>query len=177
MAPSDAGSAALDALLDRHGNLVRLVGHRTHLDEADLDEVVQDVRIRLWRANPDVRTLAETSATYLYRTAMSAAVDLLRRRRRREADPIPEDGLVDEKSQAGQAAEVADVSRAIYAGVGGLIDSRRPVVRMYLAGYDRAQIASVLGWTEAKTRNLLYRGLADLRSTLQAAGFGPEGSS
>ena len=36
------------------------------------------------------------------------------------------------------------------------------------------EIAALLGWSEAKTRNLLYRGLADLRSALAARGIGPE---
>jgi len=53
-------------------------------------------------------------------------------------------------------------------------ESRRPAVRMYLAGYSREDIAELMGWTEAKTRNLLYRGLADLRELLLARGIGPE---
>ncbi len=51
---------------------------------------------------------------------------------------------------------------------------RRSVVRMYLTGYDREEIADLLGWTEPKTRNLLYRGLADLREILTEMGIGPE---
>jgi hypothetical protein len=31
-----------------------------------------------------------------------------------------------------------------------------------------------MGWTEPKTRNLLYRGLADLRERLTSMGIGPE---
>jgi hypothetical protein len=31
-----------------------------------------------------------------------------------------------------------------------------------------------MGWTEAKARNLLYRGLADLRHRLEDAGVSPE---
>ena len=52
--------------------------------------------------------------------------------------------------------------------------SRRPPVRMHLAGYPREEIAKLMGWTEAKTRNLLYRGLADLRERLTAEGIGWE---
>jgi RNA polymerase sigma-70 factor (ECF subfamily) len=44
---------------------------------------------------------------------------------------------------------------------------------MYLAGYDSAEITQLMGWSEAKTRNLLYRGLADLRALLSAKGVGP----
>jgi DNA-directed RNA polymerase specialized sigma24 family protein len=42
-----------------------------------------------------------------------------------------------------------------------------------LAGYDRREIAGVLGATEGKVRNLLSRGLADLRSLLDEEGIGP----
>jgi RNA polymerase sigma-70 factor (ECF subfamily) len=49
--------------------------------------------------------------------------------------------------------------------------SRRPVVRMYLAGYGTTEIGELLGWTEAKARNLVYRGLADLRSRLRDMGI------
>jgi RNA polymerase sigma-70 factor (ECF subfamily) len=48
---------------------------------------------------------------------------------------------------------------------------------MHLAGYERHEIAELLGWTEAKTRNLLYRGLADLRQVLDSWGIGPGGNS
>jgi RNA polymerase sigma-70 factor (ECF subfamily) len=54
-----------------------------------------------------------------------------------------------------------------------LAESRRAVVRMHLAGYERHEIGDLLGWTEAKTRNLLYRGLADLREILESWGIGP----
>jgi len=42
---------------------------------------------------------------------------------------------------------------------------------MHLAGYEREEIAALLGWTEAKTRNLLYRGLAELREVLTGRGI------
>jgi len=59
-----------------------------------------------------------------------------------------------------------DVARA----VDDIVPSRRAVVRMYLGGYAREEIATLMGWSEAKTRNLLYRGLADLRERLVTMG-------
>ena len=46
------------------------------------------------------------------------------------------------------------------------VPNRRVVVRMSLAGYDRQQIAVRLGWSDAKVRNLLSRGMDDLRAQL-----------
>jgi RNA polymerase sigma-70 factor (ECF subfamily) len=45
---------------------------------------------------------------------------------------------------------------------------------MYLAGYSGEEVANVMGWSEAKTRNLLYRGLGDLRERLRELGIGWE---
>jgi RNA polymerase sigma-70 factor (ECF subfamily) len=41
---------------------------------------------------------------------------------------------------------------------------------MHLMGHTREEIAELMGWTDAKTRNLLYRGMADLRERLLAEG-------
>ena len=39
---------------------------------------------------------------------------------------------------------------------------------------SREEIARLLGWSEPKTRNLLYRGMDDLRARLTARGIGTE---
>jgi RNA polymerase sigma-70 factor (ECF subfamily) len=65
----------------------------------------------------------------------------------------------------------------VHRAVGLLSESRRAVVRMHLAGYERHEIADLLGWTEPKTRNLLYRGLSDLRQILESWGIRPGGTT
>ncbi len=51
--------------------------------------------------------------------------------------------------------------------VEGLIDSRRQVVKLYLMNLSIQEISGYLKWTQDKTRNLLYRGLADLKESLK----------
>ena len=81
------------------------------------------------------------------------------------AEPTP--GPHEELEGSEVAAQVAQAIETIPA-------SRRPVVRMYLTGHPREEIAELMGWTEGKTRNLLYRGLADLRERLTEMGVGWE---
>jgi RNA polymerase sigma-70 factor (ECF subfamily) len=47
-----------------------------------------------------------------------------------------------------------------------LIDSRRQVIKLYLLNLSIQEIASYLNWSQDKTRNLLYRGLVDLKDLL-----------
>jgi RNA polymerase sigma factor (sigma-70 family) len=174
----DDVSAALEGALANFGTMVRRVGWRHRLSDADVDELVQDVRIRLWRARADGEQIRTVTSSYVYRTAVSAALDLLRRRRAHHAEPLEPDDEPGEASRTpepvGPAEELAEseLAEEIARAVDTIAPARRPVVRMHLAGYPREEIAAMLGWTEAKTRNLLYRGLADLRERLSARGIG-----
>ena len=183
----DDVSAALEGALTSFGTMVRRVGWRHRLSDADVDELVQDVRIRLWRARGGgaggSEQIRDVTSSYVYRTAVSAALDLLRRRRAHHAEPLEPDDEPGEATRVsepvGPAEELAqsELAEEIARAVETIAPARRPVVRMHLAGYPREEIAAMLGWTEAKTRNLLYRGLADLRERLTARGIGWERAS
>jgi RNA polymerase sigma-70 factor (ECF subfamily) len=162
----------LERVVAEFAAMVRRVGRRYRLSDADLEDVLQEVRIRLWRAG---EKQVELSASYVYRTSMSAAIDLLRRLRARGADRTV--GLEQVEEPAAPAADpsvsveeqqlAAQVARAVEA----ITPSRRAVVRMVLAGHSREEVAELMGWTEAKTRNLLYRGLGELRERLLEMGI------
>jgi RNA polymerase sigma-70 factor (ECF subfamily) len=174
--PIDRVSASLEALVERFGRMVRRVGFDHGLTEADVDEVMQEVRIRIWKARP--HEVEQLKAAYVHRTAVSAALDIVRRRRsfnRLVDSELSQDAPAssDTASDAQRSLEVAELEMHVARAVDTLAASRRPVVRMFLQGYSREEIAGLLGWSEAKTRNLLYRGLADLRARLAMAGVGP----
>lgn len=176
---SDPLSPAIESILTRFGGMVRRVGLRHGLSDRDVDEVFQEVRIRLWRARGEqCEQISSVGSSYLYRTAVSASLDVIRRHRRAREEAIDAKG--DDASYAapvGPEDELAEseLARQVARAIDTITESRRPVVRMYLAGYTREEIASLLGWSEAKTRNLLYRGLSDLRERLTAQGIGPKG--
>ncbi|HEY0972660.1 MAG TPA: sigma-70 family RNA polymerase sigma factor [Gemmatimonadales bacterium] len=171
-------SSALEEALAGYMALIRRVGWQHRLAGADLDELTQDVRIRIWRARGESEQIRPVTSSYMYRTAVSAALDLLRRRRAGRSVAVEPDVLqarADAVSVAvGPADDLAEseLAEQVARAVDTIAPARRPVVRMHLAGYSREEIAGLLGWTEAKTRNLLYRGLADLRERLGAQGIG-----
>lgn len=173
-------SGAVAGALQRFRGVFEHVARRFRLDPADRDELLQEVRIRLWHAEERGESVATVPASYLWRTAESAAIDIFRRRRTRtRREERLSSGAYERPSlqaePADHRADRAELYAALDAALAELAESRRVVVRMHLAGYPREEIASSLGWTEAKTRNLLYRGLDDLREALRARGIGPEG--
>ena len=155
---SDAASAALNSVLTRFEGVVRTIAARYRLPPADRDDLVQEVRVRLWRAL-EVERIESVPASYLYRTASSAALALIRRRRTTREDPLDDLGptdlsLADSAARADERAELSDLAFRISQAIEEIPETRRAAVRMYLAGYGSGEIGELMGWTEAKARNL-----------------------
>jgi RNA polymerase sigma-70 factor (ECF subfamily) len=180
MGGADTISVALERVMLRFGRMLRAVGRRRGLSESEIDELTQEVRVRLWRALADSEKIRSVRTSYVYRAAMSAALDMVRRRRARPEESLevarPRKGLAVETMASGgpdRDVERRELAERIDRAVGELPEPRDVVVRLYLSGYDRFEIAKLLGWTEPKVRNLMYRGLADLRALLVQEGIGP----
>jgi RNA polymerase sigma-70 factor (ECF subfamily) len=157
------------------------VSHGHDLDAADVDAILQEVRVRLWQSQASPETIRGLGASYVYRTATSAAVDILRRRRAARTgveavSDVSESMAGGERGPVGEL-EGQELEQQVFAAVGRLPDDRRAVVRMYLAGYGRQEIADALHWSETRVRNLLHRGLVELRSLLVQQGIGPEAAA
>jgi len=175
-------SPALEGIVSRFAGMLARVGARYRLSAIDQDELVQEVRIRLWRSRATGELISLLGASYLYRTAVTAALVVIRRRRMKTSGrdeslddsahlPLTLSGGVMTPDDELASHELAvEVDRALTT----LPATRAPVVRLYLSGYSREEISELYGWSEGKTRNLLYRGLADLREALAQRGIGPE---
>ncbi len=103
------------------------------------------------------------------------------RSRRRKGAPGPDSAQLLEGTVALNAPDTELMDREgaarILAAVEDMPQARRTAVKLYLAGYRREEIARMLQWSEARTRNLIYRGLDELRDRLTALGLAPEGST
>jgi RNA polymerase sigma factor (sigma-70 family) len=155
-------SIRIEALVDRWGGVIQKAARQYGLSSSDLDEVTQDVRVRLWNLIERDGIGADINATYAWRAASSAAIDLVRRDRLNrgaltvaiESAPIP------------QAPDDTDLLARLDEALRSLQPSRRVAVRLHLDGSSLSEIATILGWTHAQARNQVYRGLADLKRIL-----------
>ncbi|MFN7947756.1 MAG: RNA polymerase sigma factor [Blastocatellia bacterium] len=147
------------------------------------DEIEQEARLRLWRALESEREIRDLSS-YLYRVAVTATLDAVRKvRRKREEQLLSEGDEAGESSipphhlmtDPGQApdreAERQQIVSKIREAMAGLPENRRTAVGLYLEGLTTPEIAELLGWSEPKARNLVYRGLSDIRQFLKEAGI------
>jgi RNA polymerase sigma-70 factor (ECF subfamily) len=110
--------------------------------------------------------------TWAHRVATNACLDELRRRRRRDAEHLPDDDPHDPRPtpDTGPDVEGSVGDRlAVDAALGALPEEfRAPVVLRDVAGHDYAEIAEILGIPAGTVRSRIARGRARLADLLGA---------
>ncbi len=146
------------------------------------DDIEQEARLRLWRALQDEREVTNY-ASYLYRIAATATIDALRRVQARHEEQL--EILIDQRTDDGdimlapapvkdspeRLAESREAVDKVMSAVAKLPDAQRRAVGMYLQGMTSQDVADLMGWSEPKSRNLVYRGLKELRKSLREEGI------
>lgn len=158
-----------EAMIATHGPLVRRTARRfgrgAGADTAD--DIAQDVYLAVWQ---QVRrgVAIEFPTTYLYRTTMRAAL----RAARRDAREVAGDEVLAAAPAAGPSPEDVARRRQARARVSGALRrlprERRLAAVQHLAGRSVAELMAETGWSYQKARNLVARGVGDLRRTLAA---------
>ena len=175
----------LNALLAEFGALLHASVARVCRPSTGIlpEEVEQEARIRLWKALEGEREIRHP-ASYVVRVATTAAIDAMRRVRARREEPLQMSGpsedsgavaagpvlRADGPSPEDEAAG-AEIGRRVERALTGLAPDRSTAVRLHLQGFTPDEIARLLAWTEPRARNLLYRGLGDLRLALAREGI------
>jgi RNA polymerase sigma-70 factor (ECF subfamily) len=68
-------------------------------------------------------------------------------------------------------AEREELLSKVEEAMARLPESRRLAVGLHLQGMTTDEIGDLMGWSEPKARNLVYRGLKDLRGKLRSEGI------
>lgn len=152
---------ALEALLERHFDLVHAVCRRVTADPDDALDATQEALLAVARhiGRWDARA---RFTTWLYRVATNAALDELRRRKRR---PTPSDLLPD--GQRSSFEPGVDARLDVDTALAGLTpEFRAAVVLRDLCDLDYEEIAHVLDVPIGTVRSRIARGRAALAEGL-----------
>jgi RNA polymerase sigma-70 factor (ECF subfamily) len=155
---------ALESLLDRHADRIHALCRRIVTDPQDALDATQEAMIAVARG---IRRFDGRSAftTWLYRVATNAALDELRRSRRR---PLATDTALIDRAAPGPAVEDRvgariDVDVALRAIPE---EFRVAVVLRDLCDLDYAEIAEILAVPPGTVRSRIARGRAALAEQL-----------
>jgi len=149
--------------------LARLTGRND-----SLEDLAQDVFLRLFRALPNFRGEAALS-TYLYRIAVNVAQNEWKRRQREDRrqvsfsdeDAAWEDRLAHPAPNAVEQMEEAELAAAVQQQLDQLSEVERAVIILYhQEEQSYEQIAHILGLPIGTVRTHLHRGRKRLREAL-----------
>lgn len=171
---------AFAQLLELHQNKVygltlRLVG-----SPEDAMELTQETFFNAWRGLPNFHADSKFS-TWLYRLATNAAIDFLRREKRRKSlasvplstddDPDRVLDIPDQRFTPQSQLERQELQEAVHRGLGQLSDEHRQVlVLRELNGLSYTEIAQVLDIEEGTVKSRIFRARLALRKILLTDG-------
>lgn len=173
-----------NTVLAEYGKLLRnaIVSHCPKDIGLDFDDLMQEARLRLWRAISSERDIHDLPS-YLHRIAATVTIDAIRSVKARREEQMHLSAEPEGKAESRHNAEpidahaspeaVAERQRLIgilQAALARLPENRRRAVGLNLQGFSTVEIAELMAWSEAKARNLVYRGLDELRNRLRAHG-------
>ncbi len=136
----------------------------------DVEDIIQETRIKIWKLLSN-ETKINHYASYIKKIVDTSVIDYFRKFKREEGIYFYEKNRrIGENVSTFEADHLyggMDLKDIVGKAVDGLIPSRRLVVRLYLLNMTVEEIALHFQWTVSKTKNLLYRGLTDLRRILK----------
>jgi len=169
LSPPSPADARLDTLLHQYGSLIawavrRVAGPGGH---QDVDDIRQNVVVALWTQLRRGRTIAHPTA-YIHRIAVRETVRAVALARLQSGEPLGDDVANVAACESDDPAQRRERRDAVRTAVAALALDRRRAVQGHLAGFSVHELMDLYGWSYQRARNLIARGMADLRAALRA---------
>lgn len=163
----DHEETALVQLYRRYGTLVYSIALRTLGDEKDAEEVTQDVFLRIWEKSDQFDPSRGKFVAWLTTTARNAAIDRLRKRRRRE--PESEALSLDDTPQLWETIGVENADDELRRNIASAIhrltaEQREAIILAYFYGLSQSEIAEQLQRPLGTVKSHVRQAMQQLRA-------------
>ena len=163
IAAQQGSDAAFAALVRLHERRAYAVARAIVLSHEDAEDAVQDGFLHAYRALDRFRP-DQPFGAWLNRIVANAALDLVRRRKVRDADELPETVALPFRDPG----ESDELRRRLGDALTKLSDRQRAVIVLHdVEGYTHGEIGSMLGIPEGTARSDLHHARAALRRLLK----------
>lgn len=157
----------------KYGRYCHHIAYAVCFDRQDAEECVNDTWLRAWNAMPDKRP--SVLSAFLGRITRNLAINLYERRTRQKRGggetPLALEELeecIPSDADPAREVELQELRRAIARFTEGLNDTEQKVfVARYWYVASVKEISARLGWTQSRTKSLLFRLRKRLRAFLE----------
>jgi RNA polymerase sigma-70 factor (ECF subfamily) len=165
--PAMKSNSGLERLFLEHYRRVLMAGYRITGNMADAEDVAQAVFLRLGAG--ELPAMAN-AGSYLYRTAINAALDLLRRTKTAAAEPLDSAAAVVTNEPAASPERAAgnnELARHLRLAISELAPRAAEMFALrYLEELSNGEIAKLMGTSQAVVAVTLYRSRSMLKKRL-----------
>jgi len=169
---SGADPHDIEAFVRQYARLVRTVAMRVGgaRGREVADDVEQRVFLSIWQQMQREQTITNPSS-YVYRCAVRETVRMLTEiDEPAEADPVELDQQPGGDTPADRLAR-RERARLTAEALRDLAVDRRRAVQAHLAGFSVNETMTMYQWSYQRARNLVARGMTDLRAGLRKRGI------
>ncbi len=148
--------------------VIARVSGRPYLTGQLQDDIAQEVFLALWKRLKREQPI-EDPTSYIFSVARREAIRLLMREASRRSQSLEDEHmeLPSPQVSALSSLEARELGQAVEAALQQLPADRRRAARAHLIGLDAAEIGRLTGWSYNRVRNLVSRGMLDLRRILK----------
>ncbi len=154
-------------LVDRH--LPRMIGlaRRVLGNQADAEEVAQEVFLRVWKQAPTWQPGKARFTTWMHRVALNLCYDRLRKKREVIGEDMPEP--VDEAPNPGEALHQKQVAARVNDALQMLPERQRVAITLcHHQGQSNGEAAEMMEISVEAIESLLSRGRRKLKELLRS---------
>ncbi len=162
-------------IIDEHNGILYKIGRSYTRDEADFQDLYQEMLIQLWESYPRFQGQSKLS-TWIYRVVLNTALTHSKKAKRRpNASPLEGHAyrLADESAKEQSEKYTAEQQvQLLYQCINELKKDQRAIVLLHLEGNSYEEIAEIMGVTVSNVGVRLLRSKKKLQRLLTAKGYG-----
>jgi RNA polymerase sigma factor (sigma-70 family) len=155
-------------LLEEHKKILYKVASSYCRDEADRQDLIQEIAVQLWRSF-DRYDERYRFSTWMYRIALNVAISFYRSESRRKRDTVPAEDSILEIADVRGSLEEDENLRILQRLIGQLDELDRALIILYLDGNRYDTIAEILGISETNVGTKINRIKQKLRDLARTA--------
>ena len=156
-------------LLNQNQGIIRKVCHLYGRNEADKDDLYQEIVIQVWKSFQSFRGESKLS-TWLYRIALNTAISDMRKQNRRESLSFPEFIPREDADDTDRTRE--EQLRQLYGAIQRLSEVEKAIVMLYLEDKSYDEMEEILGISNGNLRVKMNRIKDKLKTFTREEAYG-----
>jgi len=162
-------------IIDTHYGILYKIGRAYTDNEADLDDLFQEMLIQLWKAFPSFKGQAKLS-TWIYRVVLNTALTFKRNQKRQVRTTTVDQSLhaiaYETSNYEELEQERTDRANLLYSCINQLKKDDRAIILLHLEENTYEEIAEIIGIEANNVGVKIYRIKKRLFNLLKESGYG-----